>query len=187
MPKSESPSLQETPKTHISAEMSQQLAPRKNHRARFSKQEAETARLAYDGLIGDDKEMMALRYGFDGQVPHTYAELGKIYGKSEKWASCHMSNLHPGYKPKKKSKEKPKKWEEEALSREDKLAIILPRLGATELQIALRHYGLPPYQACSVQEINHQLFHNTPMGEQKIRGLIKAVEWEISHFENLLA
>ena len=186
MPKPEILSLQETPKTHISAEMSQQLAPRENHRARFSQQEAETARLAYGGLIGDDQEMMALRYGFDGQVPHTYAEIGEMYGKNEKWVSSHMSSLRLGYKPKKKSKEKPKKWEEKSLSREDKLKIILSSLGAIELQIALRHYGLPPHKTCSVQEINRQLFHNTPMGEQKIRGFIKAVEWEISHFEDRL-
>ena len=185
MPKSESLSLQETPKTHISAEMSQQLAPRENHRARFSQQEAETARLAYGGLIGDDKEMMALRYGFDSQVPHTYAEIGEMYGKNEKWVSSHMNSLRLDRKSK-KSKEKLKKWETESPTREDKLKIILSRLGAIELQIALRHYGLSPHKTCSVQEINRQLFHNTPMGEQKIRGFIKAVEWEISHFENQL-
>ena len=78
-----------------------------------------------------------------------------------------------------RSGETKRPWEEE-MTREEKIVVLLPRLGLVERQIMVRYWGLEGHPALKAAEINRQLFQGTPIGEAKVRGTIATAETALS-------
>lgn len=144
----------------------------------FSQKEFKKVRKLYSSLEGPDREFATLRYGLDGHQPHTYHEISRKMNIS-------MTEIRECRRRALGLKEQP---DTELLDGQaflmSQLAAILPSLGRQEQQIAMRHYGLGRHEPQSVQAINKQLFNNTPFGEQRIKGFLRALFNKIYAFED---
>ena len=63
-----------------------------------------------------------------------------------------------------------------------RLGELLPHLGLTEREIIIRLNSLRDGPDQTVDQVNQDLFGGTPVGEQKIRGLVRIVEFKINAF-----
>ena len=61
--------------------------------ARFSPQELDQALTIYDQLEGQDQDLIARRFGFDGHQPHTHKEIGAVFGHGTSWAETRTRRL----------------------------------------------------------------------------------------------
>ena len=67
-----------------------------NRGARLQPSELTQAQAIYDQLEGSDQDLIARRFGFDGHGPHTYKEIGAVFGRSEGWAGYQTRRLIAG-------------------------------------------------------------------------------------------
>ena len=159
-------------------DISQPNEPPRSGKTLFSQKEFKKARKFYSGLEGLDREFAALRYGFDGCQPHTYHEIkAKMNISMAEIRECQRRALGLKEQP----KTEPLEGQAFLMSQ---LAAILPSLDRQEQQIAIMYYGLGRHKRQSIQEINKQLFHNTPLGELRIKGFLQALFNKIYAFED---
>ena len=156
---------------------SQPNEPPRSGKTLFSQKELKKARKFYSGLEGLDRTFSALRYGFGDHQPHTYHDIkSKMNISMAEVRECQRRALGLQEQP----ETEPLKGQAFLLSR---LEAILPGLDNQEQQMAIMHYGLGRHK-CSIQEINKQLFHNTPLGELRIKGFLQALFNKIYAFED---
>ncbi len=66
--------------------------PSPSQRAQIDAQEIAQAQAIYAQLEGQPRELIARRFGFDGYQPHTYKEIGAVFGGNPHWAE-HIHRL----------------------------------------------------------------------------------------------
>lgn len=160
-------------------DISQPSKPPRTGKTLFSTKEFKKIRKLYGCLEGQDREFAALRYGFDDHQTHTYYEISSKMNITMTEVREIRRNLLG--LAKEQPQTEPLTGQAFLLSR---LLIILPDLNNQAKQIVISYYGVGRSQRQSVQEINEQLFHNTPLGEQRIRGVLQAVFNKIYAFED---
>lgn len=127
----------------------------------------------------DNRELLALRYGFGIYRCHSYTKISLICGKSEAWARNSLKRIESGQLlPARRLQFELLDYSLNPFFRVDgrlslgqlkKLADIMPKFDRQELLMAVALFGLAGQPPQSIAAINRRLFQATSWGEQKIR------------------
>ena len=127
----------------------------------------------------DNRELLALRYGFGIYRCHSYTKIGLICGRSESWARNSLKRIEAGQLlPARGLQFELLDYSLQpffevggrlTLSQLKKLADIVPKFDRQELLMAVSLFGLGGQAPQPVAEINRRLFQSAGWGEQRIR------------------
>ena len=155
----------------------------------LSKQRA--AWLIYNSPAGQENELLAMRYGFDGQEEHTYEQIAHRKGKSR---TTIVRNIKALFSEEILAQIPETYWTQDehelvlggmtAVSGErhalfKHLPLAWPKLDTNEKKIIILRHGLASQAVHSVEEINNLLFDGTSIWQQKIKNLLRTVEREM--------
>ena len=154
----------------------------------ISESELSQARSVYAKLdYGDDnKELLALYYGFGVYRRHSYHQIGVLCGKDQAWAMQGLEQIMAGQRlpayglhfkimtgSRRSSFQIESRFSVHQLHR---LADILPKLDRLEVEMAIGLFSLGGRPPETVAEMNARLFQSASWGEQKIKNTKRLLE-----------
>ena len=117
----------------------------------------------------DNKELLALRYGFGIYQRHSYEQIGLICEQSQTWVMRRLEQVMSGttlpahdlhFKTDDASRHPFFRYENRLTTRQlHKLADILPSLDHLDVDLAIRLFGLGGRQQETVAEMNQRFFN----------------------------
>ena len=154
----------------------------------ISASEIRQARSLYEELdYGDDnKELLALYYGFGIYRRHSCEQIGIICGENQVWVIGTLGQIITRQRPPSydldfevaiESRQPLFQIDSRFSTRQlQRLADILPKLERLEAETAVELFGLGGRRPKTIAEINSQLFQSASWGEQKIINIKRTLE-----------
>ncbi len=134
--------------------------------ARFSPHKLDQALTIYDQLEGQDRELIARRFGFDGYQPHTLRDLGVVFGRGRGWAEDQTRRLIAG--------ESVDKLRGASLKPSElaQAQAIYDQLEGQDRELIARRFGFDGYQPHTLRDLGVVFGHSRGWAEDQPRRLI---------------